>query len=83
MVQFFARAAARPFVALFSGFSTAWDILVIALVIADAKTDPERKQFVEEGHVKALLAVPTKAKARTVDPIARSVSNAGPPRRNL
>jgi hypothetical protein len=59
MVQL-ARAVARPFVAFFSGISTVFELIVIAMVIADAKTDPEKKQFPDQDHVRALLAVPSK-----------------------
>ena len=54
------RALSPPFVAFFSGISTVFELIVIAMVIADAKTDPEKKQFLDQDHVRALLAVPTK-----------------------
>ncbi len=81
MVQLLARAVARPFVAFFSGISTVFELIVIAMVVADAKTDPEKKQFLDQDHVRALLAVPTKPAGWT--PIGRSGCNVGPRRRSL
>jgi tetratricopeptide (TPR) repeat protein len=58
MVQRIRRIVASPFTALFFGISTAWELILIALVIVDAKMDPEKKQFLDQDHVKVLLRFP-------------------------
>ena len=63
MLKFLVRVVTWPFIALSAGVSTAFEILLLASVIADAKTDPEKKDFLDQAHIKLILDPP-----RTVDP---------------
>jgi tetratricopeptide (TPR) repeat protein len=70
VVQLLARAVVRPFALMLSGFSTAWDIVLMAMAIAEAETDPAKRKFLEQHHVKLL---PVVRGARRPDPIRAAV----------
>lgn len=62
MLKFLLRVVAWPFVALFAGVSTGFEILLLAFAIADAKTDPEKKHLLDQDYIRLIFDPP-----RTVD----------------
>jgi tetratricopeptide (TPR) repeat protein len=66
MIQRIRRVVAAPFVALYSGASTARDIILIAMAIAESETNLQDRQLLDNHAVRLLLGF--RRRPRQVDP---------------